>query len=70
MSTPSVASEQSDAPAPSPFHRMSDFLAIPRVGGLALSSGAAAFVSAGESPVRCTGAGTIFQASAAVSNSS
>jgi dipeptidyl aminopeptidase/acylaminoacyl peptidase len=38
VSTPSVASEQSDAPAPSPFHRMSDFLAIPRVGGLALSA--------------------------------
>ena len=38
MSTPSGASEQSDAAAPSPFHRMPDFLAIPRVGGLALSA--------------------------------
>ena len=39
MSKPSVASEQSDAaPAPSPFHRLADFLAIPRVGGLALSA--------------------------------
>jgi dipeptidyl aminopeptidase/acylaminoacyl peptidase len=39
VSTPSVGSEQSDAtPAPSPFHRLADFLEIPRVGGLALSS--------------------------------
>ena len=44
MSTPSVASEQSDASAPadagapSPFHRLSDFVAIPRLGGLALSA--------------------------------
>jgi mannose-6-phosphate isomerase len=38
--------------------------------GLTLPAGGAAFVSAGESPVRCAGAGTIFQASAAVSDSS
>ena len=38
MSTPSAASEQSDAPAPTPFHRISDFLAIPRISGLALSA--------------------------------
>ena len=38
MSTPSVPSEQSDAAAPSPFHRLADFLALPRVGGLALSA--------------------------------
>ena len=39
MSKPAVASEQPDAAAaPSPFHRMSDFLAIPRLGGLALSA--------------------------------
>ena len=42
MSTPSVASEQPDvaepdATAPSAFHRMADFLALPRLGGLALS---------------------------------
>ena len=37
MSTPSVPSEQSDA-APSPFHRLTDFLALPRLGGLALSA--------------------------------
>ena len=37
MSTPSVPSEQSDA-APSPFHRLADFLALPRLGGLALSA--------------------------------
>ena len=39
MSKPADASEQPDAPAPSPFHRMSDFLALPRLGGLALSAG-------------------------------
>ena len=39
MSKPSDASEQSDtAPAPSPFHRLADFVAIPRVAGLALSA--------------------------------
>ena len=39
MSQPSVASEQSDAaPAPSPFHRLADFVALPRIGGLALSA--------------------------------
>jgi hypothetical protein len=38
VSTPFDASEQSDAPAPSPFHRLSDFLALPRLGGLALSA--------------------------------
>ena len=38
MSTPSTASEQPDAAAPSAFHRMSDFLALPRLGGLALSA--------------------------------
>ncbi|TFV88493.1 S9 family peptidase [Blastococcus sp. CT_GayMR16] len=38
MSKPSVASEQSDsAPAPSPFSRLADFVAVPRLGGLALS---------------------------------
>jgi dipeptidyl aminopeptidase/acylaminoacyl peptidase len=39
VSKPAVAPEQpADAAAPSPFHRMSDFLAIPRLGGLALSA--------------------------------
>jgi dipeptidyl aminopeptidase/acylaminoacyl peptidase len=39
VSKPSVASEQSDtAPAASPFRRLADFVAIPRVGGLALSA--------------------------------
>jgi mannose-6-phosphate isomerase len=37
------------------------------VGRLTLAAGAAAFVSAGEPAATCTGAGTIFQASAAVS---
>ena len=37
MSTSSGTSEQSGA-ASSPFHRLADFLAIPRVGGLALSA--------------------------------
>jgi dipeptidyl aminopeptidase/acylaminoacyl peptidase len=38
VSTPVDTSEHSDAPAPSPFHRLADFVAIPRVGGLALSA--------------------------------
>jgi dipeptidyl aminopeptidase/acylaminoacyl peptidase len=37
VSTPSDAPEQTDDAAPSPFHRMSDFLSLPRLGGLALS---------------------------------
>lgn len=40
MSQPAAASEQSadDAPAPTPFHRLADFVALPRIGGLALSA--------------------------------
>jgi len=40
VSTPAAAPDQPDQrdPAPSPFHRMSDFLALPRLGGLALSA--------------------------------
>jgi dipeptidyl aminopeptidase/acylaminoacyl peptidase len=39
VSTPSDASAQSDTtPAQSPFHRLADFLALPRLGGLALSA--------------------------------
>ena len=38
MSTPSAASEQPDDAPPSPFHRLADFLALPRLGGLALSA--------------------------------
>jgi dipeptidyl aminopeptidase/acylaminoacyl peptidase len=37
VSTSSGTSEQSGA-APSPFHRLADFLALPRLGGLALSA--------------------------------
>lgn len=40
MSQPAAASEQAsdDAPAPTPFHRLADFVALPRIGGLALSA--------------------------------
>jgi dipeptidyl aminopeptidase/acylaminoacyl peptidase len=44
VSKPSAASEQPDAPAPTPFHRLSDFLALPRLGGLALSADGARLV--------------------------
>ena len=37
MSQPDAATEHADAPAPTPFHRLADYAAIPRVGGLALS---------------------------------
>ena len=37
MTKPSAVSEQPDEPAPSSFHRLPDFLALPRLGGLALS---------------------------------
>ena len=39
MSKPAAASEPpaDDAPAPTPFHRLADFVALPRIGGLALS---------------------------------
>src|SRR3954468_11543977 len=34
---PAAATESAEAPAPTPFHRLSDYAAIPRVAGLALS---------------------------------
>jgi dipeptidyl aminopeptidase/acylaminoacyl peptidase len=37
VSQPDAATEPADAPAPTPFHRLADYAAIPRVGGLALS---------------------------------
>src|SRR3954454_23421412 len=37
VSQPDAATETADAPAPTPFHRLADYAAIPRVGGLALS---------------------------------
>src|SRR3954471_4231129 len=39
VSQPDAATETADAPAPTPFHRLADYAAIPRVGGLALSRG-------------------------------
>ncbi|RBY91141.1 S9 family peptidase [Blastococcus sp. TF02A-30] len=32
------AAEEAEAPPPSPFHRLADFVALPRIGGLALSA--------------------------------
>src|SRR3954471_20770383 len=37
VSQPDAATETADAPAPTPFHRLAEYAAIPRVGGLALS---------------------------------
>src|SRR3954447_10217305 len=37
VSQPDAATETADAPAPTPFHRLADYAAIPRVSGLALS---------------------------------
>jgi dipeptidyl aminopeptidase/acylaminoacyl peptidase len=37
VSQPEAATETADVPAPTPFHRLADYAAIPRVGGLALS---------------------------------
>src|SRR4051794_31254614 len=34
---PDAATESAEAPAPTPFHRLADYAAIPRVAGLALS---------------------------------
>src|SRR3954468_75158 len=34
---PAAATESAEAPAPTPFHRLADYAAIPRIGGLALS---------------------------------
>jgi len=39
VSQPSAPEQPSDdVPAPTPFHRLSDFVALPRIGGLALSA--------------------------------
>ena len=37
MSDSPAPSEQTEAPPPTPFHRLADFVALPRLGGLALS---------------------------------
>ena len=37
MSDSPAPSEQTEAPPPSPFHRLADFVALPRLSGLALS---------------------------------
>ena len=37
MSDPATPEQTAETPPPSPFHRLSDFVALPRLGGLALS---------------------------------
>jgi dipeptidyl aminopeptidase/acylaminoacyl peptidase len=37
VTDPAAPEQTDDAPPPSPFHRLSDFIALPRLGGLALS---------------------------------
>ncbi|WP_448627889.1 S9 family peptidase [Geodermatophilus sp. URMC 64] len=37
MSQPDTSAPAAENPAPSPFHRLADFVALPRLGGLALS---------------------------------
>ncbi|WP_369138962.1 S9 family peptidase [Modestobacter versicolor] len=37
MSDPAAGDPTADTPPPSPFHRLADFVALPRLGGLALS---------------------------------
>src|SRR3954454_21996380 len=37
VSQPAASQDAAETPAPSPFHRLADFVALPRIGGLALS---------------------------------
>src|SRR4051794_29826608 len=37
VSQPAASQDAAETPAPSPFHRLADYVALPRIGGLALS---------------------------------